>query len=392
MGGAAGSALLYGYAARSGAFPDVLPIAEAHLEVATNGLQELRLGSELYGGFPGIGWAVEHLDALVSGAEAIDEDDALSELDDAVLELVRARPWSRPYDLASGLVGLAVFALDRLPRSKATACLVEVVAHLENLARETPSGLTWPTPPTHLPPWQRETAPDGYLNLGVAHGISAIVAVTAQMAARGILPERARRLAVEGSRWLLAQQLDAPGRRLPAWIVDGVTPHPSRSAWCYGDPGALLAMLTAARSLSEAATEKVVLALARESAQLPYEETQADEPGLCHGAAGLGHIYNRFFQATGDAVFRDAALTAFDEALRMRRRDAPLAGFWSYQGSPSDPHDRAAPDPSVLTGAAGVALALLAATTSLEPQWDRSMLASLPPRPARDRSQASGAR
>jgi hypothetical protein len=36
----------------------------------------------------------------------------------------------------------------------------------------------------------------------------------------------------------------------------------------------------------------------------------------------------------------------------------------------------------LLTGAAGVALSLLAAATSVEPEWDRVLLVSVPPRVA----------
>jgi hypothetical protein len=36
------------------------------------------------------------------------------------------------------------------------------------------------------------------------------------------------------------------------------------------------------------------------------------------------------------------------------------------------------PDAGLLTGSAGVALALLAAITSLEPTWDRMLLAHIP--------------
>ena len=36
-------------------------------------------------------------------------------------------------------------------------------------------------------------------------------------------------------------------------------------------------------------------------------------------------------------------------------------------------------DPGILTGAAGVAMALLAATTTIEPAWDRMLLLSTPP-------------
>ena len=39
-------------------------------------------------------------------------------------------------------------------------------------------------------------------------------------------------------------------------------------------------------------------------------------------------------------------------------------------------------DAGLLTGAAGIALALLAAATPVEPAWDRMLLTSIPPRRA----------
>jgi len=41
-------------------------------------------------------------------------------------------------------------------------------------------------------------------------------------------------------------------------------------------------------------------------------------------------------------------------------------------------------DPSLLTGAVGIGLALLAATTPVEPMWDRILLLDLPRRQVRD--------
>jgi hypothetical protein len=36
-------------------------------------------------------------------------------------------------------------------------------------------------------------------------------------------------------------------------------------------------------------------------------------------------------------------------------------------------------EPGLLTGTAGVGLALLAATTPIEPAWDRALLVAIPP-------------
>jgi hypothetical protein len=63
----------------------------------------------------------------------------------------------------------------------------------------------------------------------------------------------------------------------------------------------------------------------------------------------------------------------------MRRPNEAIAGFPARGVDPNRPDQiRWVAEPGILTGAAGVALALLAATTNLEPQWDRMMLVSIP--------------
>jgi hypothetical protein len=85
-------------------------------------------------------------------------------------------------------------------------------------------------------------------------------------------------------------------------------------------------------------------------------------PGLCHGAAGIGHLYNRMYQATGDGRLAAHARTWLRNAMVMHRE----------QGA-SPP----ALDPSLLSGSAGVGLALLAGATSTVPSWDRALGAEL---------------
>ena len=101
------------------------------------------------------------------------------------------------------------------------------------------------------------------------------------------------------------------------------------------------------------------------------------DAGICHGAAGLGHLYNRLFQATGHDVFRATARAWFERTLAMRQPDAGIAGFLTLIGLP----DSWGADSSFLTGVNGIALALLAAATPCVPAWDGRILAKLPVRP-----------
>jgi hypothetical protein len=62
----------------------------------------------------------------------------------------------------------------------------------------------------------------------------------------------------------------------------------------------------------------------------------------------------------------------------MRKPGAGIAGFapWYPKGGERDGWSIAR---GFLMGGSGIALALLAAITDLEPRWDRLLLASVPP-------------
>jgi hypothetical protein len=135
-------------------------------------------------------------------------------------------------------------------------------------------------------------------------------------------------------------------------------------------------MLASARAAGLPLWEQRAVEIARDVASMDPDRCGISDPMFCHGAAGLGHMMNRFYQATGEEVFRDAAVTWFVRLLAMRT-DRGVGGFVT-----TDFVDGASVEKSyggVLDGSAGVALALLAATSSIEPGWDRVFLASIAP-------------
>ena len=86
------------------------------------------------------------------------------------------------------------------------------------------------------------------------------------------------------------------------------------------------------------------------------------------GAAGLGHLFNRMFQATGEKCLAQAARFWFERTLRMRRPGRGVGGYEAWQLD-DDGQVTWIADPGLLTGAAGIALALLATATPVEPAW-----------------------
>jgi lantibiotic modifying enzyme len=355
------------------------------LEQAIDQIAMAPMGVGLYGGLAGVGWSLTHVSRLLGE----DAEESNTVIDEVLQEAVAQSPWPGDYDLIGGLVGIGVYALERLPNALAVATLEHIVDRLDELAVTLPSGVTWFTPPERLPAHQRTICPNGYYNLGVAHGVPGVIAWLGRVYAAGVAVSKARRLLHGAVPWLLAQEIGAEQEvGFPSWVAPTAgtgslaqtatkPAKVARSAWCYGDPGIAAALLSAARRVNEPDWEAAALAIAQRAACRAMEQAAVQDACVCHGAAGLGHLFNRLYQATGDPLMGAAAHSWFARTLVMQQPGQGIAGFCNWQ-----PGDAWVADPGFLSGAAGIALALLAATTSIEPAWDRLLLTDTPLLPA----------
>jgi len=374
--GEAGFALLFEYLDRACPETGYGDVAQQRLEQAIDALGSSVQTPGLYPGFTGVSWVVEHLTG--GSAEEDDEEDPNQEIDAALLNHLRQTPWMQHYDLISGLVGYGVYALERLPHPSAAACLELVVERLAELAQPRPEGFAWYTPDHLIPEPNRPWYPTGYDNLGVAHGTPGVIALLARVYTSGVAADRTASLLAGGVSWLLAQKL--PGGEIsvfPYGVGSDIRIRPARTAWCYGDPGIAVTLLAAGRAAGEPEWEREALSLARTVARRPPESCGVNDAGLCHGAAGLGHLLNRLYHATGDPELLEAARTWFGRALEFWESGRGIGGFLAFSPVEGD-FDQLVwnEDASFLGGSAGIALALLAATCAVDPSWDRVLLTS----------------
>ncbi len=371
--GAAGHAVFFGYAA--GLFDDdeLAAVAEEHLDAAVSGLAQQPLGVALLGGLCGVAWTVDHMTDPDD-----DEEDPNADIDAALLDGLSGDDWPGVYDLVSGLAGIGVYAAQRGHRDSGRALLSRVVHHFDKLAEPRDEGLCWHTPPEHLPEWQREIAPNGYDNLGLAHGIPAIIGVLAKAVELDVDAARARTLLEGGVPWLLAQRMEGVDAEYAAWLSDADEP-PSRSAWCYGDPGVAVPLLMAARALDRDDWEAAARQTARGIAQRAPDQCGVRDTGLCHGGAGLAHLLHRLYRATGDEVVRDSAIAWFERTLDLRRDGEGVAGFVEYRPPADGEPAKYTASAGFLTGAVGVGLALIGAVAGDEPAWDSALLVDIAP-------------
>jgi hypothetical protein len=218
--------------------------------------------------------------------------------------------------------------------------------------------------------------PDGVWNAGLAHGIAGPLALLALAEEAGISVAGQRQAMARAARWLIANRADdewgpswASGIPMPA--ADGSVParEATHNAWCYGAAGVSRSLWLAGRAIDHDATMQFAVDAMTAVCRRPSDARRVDcSPGLCHGVAGVLQICLRFSQDTGEDVFVDAA-AMFTEKLLGLYEPGQRFGYRARgdEGALED-------EPGLLDGAAGVALALLAAATDVQPDWDRMLL------------------
>lgn len=367
--GAAGMALFFAYLAGVQEGRGHEDVAARFLDWAQEDVAAGRIpfGAGLYQGFTGVAWVAEHITG-----------EAQDSIDEHMATYLGRTPWLEDYDLISGLAGYGVWALEALPRAGAAECLGLVCERLIERAQPAAGGvgMTWWTPPAHLPTHQLESFPGGYENFGLAHGFPAAIAVLAQACASGALAPalaaRARDVARGGVERLRAVARQGGYSRYPTTMDDKIGPEESRLAWCYGDPGVAAALAVAAAALPDepswrAEAEATALAIARRDPR----SAGFNDAGLCHGSAGVAVLLARLHRQFGHDDLAAATRYWFAHALGLRQ---PASEYFAGWAAYSPDGLRASRE--WLTGATGIALALLAAVTGTPPEWDRVLLAS----------------
>lgn len=372
--GAAGIAVFFAYAQACGILVETSNIATQYLDIAIEAIGCSGMDTSLYSGFTGVGWAAQHLSLFYSELRNSD----FSDIDLALRSLVNKYPWEGPYDLIGGLVGIGIYCLERTESPPAMQALESIVERLSELAEPSDGGIYWFTRPEFFSGSQREKFPYGHYNLGMAHGIPAVIAFLARVHAAGIAVDKSGKLIEQAVNWLLKQKLPA-GRNswFPAVVVQNQQSNDCKLGWCYGDGSIAAALLTAARATGQKLWENDALSIAKHAAARNPETSGVRDACFCHGSSGLAHIFMRLYHATYEEMFADASRQWLARTLEYRTPGSGAAGYavWTADANGEIVFTGRL---GIIEGIAGIGLALLAATGKVMPLWDRIFLLEIP--------------
>ncbi|MCX6583336.1 MAG: lanthionine synthetase C family protein [Candidatus Aminicenantes bacterium] len=372
MGGKAGIALFFFYYAR-------LTMEEKHVDFAHRLINEIfdEINNEtsihtLAGGLAGVGWMMEHL--VQNDFVEADTDEILEALDPFLHKAMIYDIEKGNYDFLHGAVGCGAYFIARLAKKESEGNLKELVDHMDKIKHTFPdqdNGIAWRSVLDH------EKGTEGF-NLSLSHGLASIIVFLAKLLEKGIYTEKVSPLLDGAVRYMLAYKLDTAKfqSNFPSWIgvnEDYPLAH-SRLAWCYGDLGIGAALWQAAQSAGNKEWEEAALkTLLHSTGRKDVRENAVIDAGLCHGAAGIAHIYNRMYQHTGVASFKESALYWLEETLKLATYEDGYAGFKAWH---TEKYGGWIPEAGLLEGVAGIGLMMISMLSDIEAHWDRCLFLS----------------
>jgi len=315
-------------------------------------------------GISGILWTLHHLN--VEGF--IEEEDYYEELVQYLAEHMILYAKKDFFDYLHGANGIGLYLL-QFPNLVDDSNLKELIKLLESSGLKERDSIKWESI-IHL-----DSAKKAF-NLSLSHGISSIIVFLSKIIE--IMQEKeilhAKDLLNKSVNYLLSTKHN-PSKKLqslyPGFIDNSGIDDESRLAWCYGDLGIAVAFYRAGIVLKrqDLIDESINIMLHASSRRDPRLQKVFDA-GFCHGASGVAHIFNRFYQNTKKQEFKDAALYWLDETLNMASFSDGAAGFKKFE------QKKWQNSMGLLEGISGIGLVLISSISDIEPKWDQSLLLS----------------
>lgn len=182
------------------------------------------------------------------------------------------------------------------------------IKHLDNSKIVERKGVSWRKPLINHTKSQYSKAIK--YDIGLAHGVPSILNYLAEVYLIDKEQSLAYSLICNSVDFLLSlKSRHSTSSIYPSFIFEDNEFNESRLAWCYGDLGVAYAICKAAvvcqrNDWLEEAIHITLETCKRKS----HKSTLVFDSSLCHGAAGLGLLYFKMFELTGNQHFRNVSI------------------------------------------------------------------------------------
>ncbi|MBB5621809.1 lantibiotic modifying enzyme [Pedobacter cryoconitis] len=207
------------------------------------------------------------------------------------------------------------------------------------------------------------------INLGMAHGLISVLKFCLQCYQKNICSVAAKKLALDiADLFRSTINRNTNNSLFPnILMLDEPAKGYSRVGWCYGDLSIGFVLYQAGvvfedTALKDLGTEILIHTSKRRS----EEQTMVRDAGICHGSAGIAHVYNKMWHYTKNPVFKEACDFWIQQTLDFSIHPDGYAGFKSYSPDASGKYTNSY---GLLNGISGIGLVLLSYLTG-DFSWD----------------------
>ncbi len=350
------------------------------LERILNLIFTKKIDGTLMYGLSGIGFSIN---STFNQAEDLQKNELLVEIDKYVIQFIDKDIKKANFDFFSGYLGSCLYLL----RSQAInikfkeIVVRKIVYALSATAIENSNGIRWFSASniSHLYPNITDVnkIPKDS-NLGLAHGVPSIISMLNFICLQFPQYLEAKKLLDSAIKFMLSEMQKSENSYYFK-NFSGISRdiYPSRLGWCYSDLGISLMFLNLSKLLGDKSYNDLAVKIALNSIEISFEKSMVRDGGLCHGAAGNAHMYNRLYQETGVLDFKEASLNWYNILFdKYYNHGMQKYSFLAYANASESNTKEYLPNLGFLNGLSGIGLSIIAGMSEIEPTWDRCLLLS----------------
>jgi len=320
-------------------------------------------------GLAGIGWTVEHL--VKNEFVNANTDKIIGKMDDYLHPFMLQFIRNKNFDYLHGALGIGLYYLSRTSSPKSKEYLSDLVDELDIQCTRMENGIAWSSE------LHADKKLSGY-NLSLSHGLASLIVFLGKVFETGIQTKKVSDLVHGAVKYLLHSRNRNQNihYQFPMWVCESdlESGNHGRLAWCYNDMGISIALWQAGNIFKNEEWKQDAIGILLNTTNLTdINDTNVIDVTLCHGAAGVAHIYNRMYKYTKIDPFKKSASFWFEKSIEMSTFSDGLAGYKMYLAPIYGGWQN---DFGLLTGISGIGLSMISAVSEIEPKWDSAFLMS----------------
>lgn len=208
--------------------------------------------------------------------------------------------------------------------------------------------------------WVYEQGQNKIIQLALAHGIAGVILFLTKVINHGIESEKIWSLLKRSINYLLSTEIDYKTYNChfqSFHTLYGKTIRKSSLAWCTGDMSIAFALWEAAKITKDCNLQNKALNIFLDAAnRFDQNKEFVEYNGICHGIAGVSHLFRRLYYETAIDRFKSASDVGIERIIEKSNRLEDVTELRYLKGNLTQAY-------SFILGVSGVGLSLLSSVS-----------------------------